>query len=67
EGRLVPPEDPGALAAALQAWQDDRAALRVLSRAARARYERHPTWAASLAAARAFLQAQAGIIASPTP
>jgi glycosyltransferase involved in cell wall biosynthesis len=56
DGFLVPPEDPNALAAALQALLDDRDRLRAMSLAARARYERHPTWAQSLARVREFLR-----------
>lgn len=40
-GRLVPPADPGALAAALRELIDDRAALERLARAGRAAAERH--------------------------
>ena len=58
DGALVPPDEAEALAAAMQAYVDDRARVAAHGRAARARYERHPTWAASLAGVRAFLQHQ---------
>lgn len=59
DGRLVPPADAGALAAALRPLLADRERLRALSHAARVRYGRHPTWAESMLPVRAFLQAQA--------
>jgi len=56
DGCLVPPEDPKALAAALQSLLADGERLRAMSLAARARFERHPTWAQSMARVREFLQ-----------
>ncbi len=54
DGYLVPAEDAAALAAAISRLFD-RGALAGFKRAARARYERHPTWADSCAAIRQFL------------
>lgn len=59
DGRLVPPEDPAALAAALQPCLSDRERLRAMSCAARARYERHPTWAQNMSRVREFLKSLA--------
>lgn len=56
DGDLVPPEDPAALAAAIQPFLDDCERLRVMSLAARARYERHPTWAQNMTRVREFLK-----------
>jgi len=55
DGWLVPPEDPGAIAAALGPVLADRDRLRVMSLAARRRFDAHPTWAQSMARIRAFL------------
>ncbi|MCS6910335.1 MAG: glycosyltransferase family 4 protein [Anaerolineales bacterium] len=55
DGYLVPPEDPAALAGALQTFLADRERLRAMSLAARARYERHPTWAQNMSRVREFL------------
>jgi glycosyltransferase involved in cell wall biosynthesis len=55
DGFLVPPEDAGALAEVLQRLLDDPARLQAMHLAARERYERHPTWAESMARVRAFL------------
>ncbi|MGQ0601239.1 MAG: glycosyltransferase family 4 protein [Anaerolineales bacterium] len=57
DGYLVPPEDPTALADAIQPLLDDRGLLRRMSLAARTRYERHPSWAENMASVRQFLQA----------
>lgn len=54
-GFLIPPGDAGALAAHLQLLCRDRARLAAMSLAARARFDAHPTWEQSMAAARAFL------------
>jgi glycosyltransferase involved in cell wall biosynthesis len=59
DGCIVPPEDPPALAAAIQPFIADRERLRTMSRAARARYERHPTWAQSMSRVREFLTSYA--------
>lgn len=55
EGRLVPPGDAGALAAALRGLLAEPDQLLALSLAARARFLGHPGWAASLAPVRTFL------------
>ena len=57
DGCLVPSEDPRTLAGAIQSLLDDRERLRAMSLAARARYERHPNWASTMARVRQFLQA----------
>jgi glycosyltransferase involved in cell wall biosynthesis len=54
DGYLVPAEDAVALAAAIGRLFD-RDLLTGLKRAARVRYQRHPTWAVSCAAIRQFL------------
>lgn len=56
EGFLVPPENPAALAQALQTLTADGGQLQTMRRAARARYAAWPTWAESMEKARAFLQ-----------
>lgn len=58
-GWLVPPDDPAAIARCLAPLGGDRAALERLSLAARARYLAHPTWAASMARAVAFVERMA--------
>lgn len=63
DGWLAPPDDPDALAGALRALGSDRARLRAMSRAARARYDRHPTWAESMARVRAFLLSRTAALA----
>ncbi|NHN48471.1 glycosyltransferase family 4 protein [Halostella sp. JP-L12] len=55
-GRLLPPDDPAALAAALRDLRDDRGRLRDRSLAARDRSEAHPSWDESMARARDFLR-----------
>jgi glycosyltransferase involved in cell wall biosynthesis len=55
-GRLLPPDDPAALAAALRDLRTARDRLREWSLAARDRYEAHPTWAETTARARRFLR-----------
>jgi glycosyltransferase involved in cell wall biosynthesis len=57
DGLLVPPEDPPALARALQALAADRSRLAALSLAARRRYLAHPTWEQTSASIREFLRA----------
>jgi glycosyltransferase involved in cell wall biosynthesis len=54
DGYLVPGDDAPALAVAISRLFD-QARLAGFKRAARARYERHPTWADSCAAIREFL------------
>jgi len=56
DGYLAPPEDPPALAAAIQTLLDDRERLRAMGCAARARYERHPTWSQNMTRVREFLR-----------
>jgi glycosyltransferase involved in cell wall biosynthesis len=55
DGWLVPPEDPGAIAAALGPVLADRDRLRAMSLAARQRFDTHPTWDQSMARIRKFL------------
>lgn len=59
DGALVPPGDAPALADALRPLLTEPVTLLRQSLAARARFQRHPTWAATMQTARAFLQAQA--------
>ncbi|MFC4550573.1 MULTISPECIES: glycosyltransferase family 4 protein [Halorussus] len=54
-GFLVPPGDPAAIAAAVEEVRANSERLREMRRAARRRYEAHPTWAESMASVRAFL------------
>ncbi len=59
-GFLLPAETPAAieqLAAHLRRLHHDRAALARMGIAARQRYEQHPTWEASMARIRGFLEA----------
>ncbi len=55
DGFLIPPGDSNQLAVHLHALMDDPARLALMSRAARARFDRHPTWQQSAAAIRSFL------------
>lgn len=55
DGWLVPPEDPGAIAAALGPVLADRDRLRAMSVAARQRFDTHPTWDQSMERIRKFL------------
>ncbi|GAA5202477.1 glycosyltransferase family 4 protein [Microbacterium jejuense] len=57
---LVRPDDPGALAAALQAWMTDPALRRRLRREARAARTTMPTWADATAAVARALEAACG-------
>ncbi|WP_420028717.1 glycosyltransferase family 4 protein [Halorussus caseinilyticus] len=57
DGFLVPPDDPEAIAAAVETLRSDRDRLREASLAARRRFERHPGWDESMATARRFLEA----------
>lgn len=56
DGFLVEPGDSVGLAGSLQSLISDRALLTQMSLAARARYDRHPTWEQSTQAIRKFLQ-----------
>jgi glycosyltransferase involved in cell wall biosynthesis len=56
DGFLVRPGDSVALAGCIQSLIADRALLAHMSLAARARYDRHPTWEDSTRAIRRFLQ-----------
>ena len=56
-GFLVPPDDPEAIATAVETLLTDRERLREMSLAARRRYERHPGWDESMATVRRFLRA----------
>ncbi|MFD1569882.1 glycosyltransferase family 4 protein [Halorubrum laminariae] len=54
-GVLVDPDDPSAVAAALESLATDPDRLAAMSRAARRRYERHPDWPATTARVRRLL------------
>lgn len=54
-GLLIEPGDPAALAAVLADLLQETERLREMGRAARQRYQRHPTWAESAQEARDFL------------
>ena len=54
-GFIVPPGDPDAVARHLRTWLEDRPLMGEMGRAARSRFESHPTWAQSAADIRAFL------------
>lgn len=54
-GLLVPPENPAAIARRIQPLIGDRDRLAELGRAARDRYEAHPTWTETMEGAHAFL------------
>ena len=54
-GFLVPPDDPAALARTLRPLLADRARLKTMRRAARARYAAAPDWETSMAGAREYL------------
>jgi glycosyltransferase involved in cell wall biosynthesis len=56
DGALISPGDVTTLAATLAAWHSDRAALSRLAQNALQTYQRHPTWEASMAQVRPFLQ-----------
>jgi len=53
-GLSVPPDDPAAVAAALETLADDERRIR-MGQAARERYERHPDWAETTARVRGLL------------
>lgn len=55
-GFLVPPEQPTVLAEHLQTLLQNRPLLAQMSLAAHERFQRHPTWAESMAKIRDFLQ-----------
>lgn len=59
-GLLVPPDDPDAVAEAIETLREDRDRLEDLSMGALRRFERHPTWADSMATAREFLTTLVG-------
>jgi len=54
-GYLITPDDAAGLAARLETLADDRTLLARMGTAARAHYQRSPTWAETTAAIRAFL------------
>ncbi|WP_050032910.1 glycosyltransferase family 4 protein [Halorubrum halophilum] len=69
-GVLVDPDDPDAVARALDEFAADPDRLAEMSRAARRRYERHPSWAESTALVRRLLAevvadtgSEAGVVA----
>ena len=59
-GALVDPDDPAAVAGAIEAFADDRDRLAAMGRAARERYERHPDWTETTGRVR-------GLLAEVTP
>lgn len=64
-GALVDPDDPAAVARALDGFAADPDRLAEMGRAARRRYERHPDWAESTARVRRLLAAVAGADDAP--
>jgi len=58
-GVLVDPDDPDAVAAAIETLASDRDRLAAMGRGARRRYEDHPDWAATTARVRGLLAAVA--------
>ncbi|TKX80527.1 glycosyltransferase family 4 protein [Halorubrum sp. SD626R] len=64
-GALVDPDDPGAVASALDEFAADPDRLAEMGRAARRRYERHPDWAESTARVRRLLAEVAGVDDAP--
>jgi glycosyltransferase involved in cell wall biosynthesis len=55
-GFLVPPGDAAALADCIRLLMQDRERLSAMSLAARQRYDRHPSWQASAAKIREFIE-----------
>jgi glycosyltransferase involved in cell wall biosynthesis len=55
-GFLVPPSDGAALADGIRLLMQDRERLSAMSLAARQRYDRHPSWQASAAKIREFIE-----------
>jgi Glycosyltransferase len=55
-GALVPPDDPGAVAAAIAPLARDRGRLERLSRGARKTFRDHPTWEETCARVRTLLE-----------
>lgn len=55
DGFLVPPERPDAIARRLRPLLEDRETLAEMGRAARERYESHPTWGETMETAYAYL------------
>ncbi|MFC7324876.1 glycosyltransferase family 4 protein [Halorubrum rutilum] len=64
-GALVDPDDPAAVARALDGFAADPDRLAEMGRAARRRYERHPDWAESTARVRRLLAEVAGADDAP--
>ena len=56
-GFLVDPDDPAAVARAIETFERDRARLSRMGHAARRRYERHPDWSETTARVRRLLGA----------
>ncbi len=56
-GVLVEPDDPAAVARAIERFDSDRDRLAAMGRAARRRYERHPEWSETAARVRRLLGA----------
>ncbi len=56
DGLLVPPADPEAITRRIAPLLEDRDRLASLGKAARARYERHPSWSESMATIYSFLR-----------
>jgi len=64
-GVLVDPDDPAAVARALEGFAADPDRLVEMGLAARRRYERHPDWAESTARVRRLLAEVAGVADAP--
>ncbi|MDZ5812468.1 glycosyltransferase family 4 protein [Halorubrum sp. AD140] len=64
-GVLVDPDDPAAVARALDGFAADPDRLAEMGRAARRRYERHPSWTKSTARVRRLLAEVAGVADIP--
>lgn len=64
-GVLVDPDDPAAVARALTEFAGDPDRLAEMGRAARRRYERHPSWAESTARVRRLLADVADVADAP--
>ncbi|MFC6756215.1 MULTISPECIES: glycosyltransferase family 4 protein [Haloarcula] len=60
-GALVDPDDPAAVAAAIETLAGDRDRLAAMGRAARQRYESHPDWDETTARVRGLLSAVADV------
>jgi len=66
-GFLVDPDDPAAVAAAVERLADDRDRLAAMGRAARSRYDRHPDWDETTARVRGLLADVADVTVGAVP